>query len=351
MIPRIFGRHRFSFETINSTLVEYAARKFGKELVIIFPFSMINCAKFINEVYPHSIPLGLLDDIDNVNPKLLQELGIFDFIILYCNSISNLISFRKILKRLKCIKHGLKTIVILGANKNTSKDDLELFIEMSRIYDYRPTILAETKELIDSISIIFSLRKSKKCITEWFNYSVTIYIPDSSSPNITVLQPIHDIANTRLLTFRDCMALLCHSSGDLSASSIIRYIYESSLPVLKIGDVFIDEEFLAIVDSIIKFGSIRATSKLMGLSYTRIRKVIKELEKLEKALGIQLIEIKRGGSEHGCTTYTHAGQIVIDNLRELYGELVRSYSRVISSSLRGLGENGVRPICAFPLSI
>ncbi|MCD6196416.1 MAG: hypothetical protein J7J82_06495 [Staphylothermus sp.] len=94
-------------------------------------------------------------------------------------------------------------------------------------------------------------------------------------------------------------------------------------PLLRIGDVVIDEEFLSIADLLDEYKSIRATSKSLGASYTKIRRTIKELEKLERILGVQLIETKRGSSEHGKTTYTHTGRIVLDNIKELYSDLLK----------------------------
>lgn len=350
MLPKIFSDLKFDFKSIDKTIIEYANENYGKNVIFNLPFDMVDCGEFIREVYPHSIVMGLLDDISKFNEDILKHLGSYDYIILYSENLVDVISFRSYLKKLMYIRPGFKRIVILKVSEETSRDDLELFLDMSRIYNYRPVLLIENNKILDHIQYLVDLRKASHCTTKWFNYNVLIYFLRNPIGPLTILIPYKE-PDVEMIMFRDCIAFLCHGHGQVSVSSLIRFIYENSKPLLRIGDVVIDEEFLSIADLLDEYKSIRATSKSLGASYTKIRRTIKEIEKLERILGVQLIETKRGGSEHGKTTYTHTGRIVLDNIKELYSDLLRAYSNIITSTLDELRQQKDKPICIFPLSI
>ena len=352
-LPKIFGDLKFDSKNMDKTLIEYANEAFGKSVIFNFPFDMIDCGEFVREVYPHSIVMGLLDDINKFNDSILKHLSTYDYIILYSENLIDIISSRSYLKDLMHIRPGFKRIVILKIDNYTNRDDIELFLDMSRIYNYKPVLLVDNDgnvETLDYIHYLVSTKKTSQCITKWFNYKVLIYFLKSHTRSITMLMRYGE-QDVKMIIFRDCIAFFCHGHGQTSVSSLIRFLYENTKPLLKIGDVLIDEEFLYVSDFLDKYKSIRTTSKTLGASYTRIRKTIKELEKLEKSLGVQLIETRRGGSEHGKTMYTHIGKIVLDNIKELYSDLLKAYSNVINSTLEELRQQGDEPICIFPLSI
>ncbi len=352
MVPSIFSDLSFGFKSIDKTCIEYAIENYGKNIVFNLPFDMVDSGEFIRSVYPFSISIGLIDDLSRFDKKILERLEFYDYIVLCADSIDKLIGFRGYLKKLMHIRPGFKRLVILRIASDTTRDDLVLFLDMSGIYGYRPVLRIEDEKILDHVKYLVNLGKASHCTTKWFNYNVYIYFikdPGINGP-LTILMPCQR-PDVELIMFKDCMAFLCHGHGQVSMSSIIRFIYENSKPLLRIGDVIVDDEFLLIAESLNEYKSIRATSKSIGLSYTRIRRVIKELEKIEKMLGVQLIEAKRGGSEHGKTSYTHVGKIVMDNIKELYSELVRAYSSVTMNTLEELRKQRDKPICIFPLSV
>ncbi len=352
MVPSLFSDIKLNFENCNKTCIEYAVENFGKNIIFNFPLDMIETGRFVRDVYPFSITMGIIDDLEEISEEHLDMLSMYDFAVLYARSLDEVLGSRNILRGLIHAKSGLKKIIILDIGRSIPFDDISLFIESARIYRYYPVLLVHERTDIQYLQSLLGLRDAKYCTTKWFNYNVYIFYEAMRKHGVTlsILARCSE-PDVKLIMFRDCLSLLCHSGVSTSIPSILRRIYSSSKPLLQIGDVVIDEEFLNISDSLGEYGSIRLTSKSLGLSYTRTRRVIKELEKLEKFLGVQLIETKRGGSEHGKTSFTHMGRIVMDNIKELYGELVRSYSEITGKILNDLVAKHDKPICVFPLSI
>ncbi len=349
-IPRIFSELKFNFRNIDKTCIDYAAERYGKNVVFNIPLSMVNIAKLIRSVYPYDIYIGVIDDLDKIDNKHLSELENINYIVLYANSIEELVSARKILRELSRAKLPYKKYIILRIDENTLRDDILLFLHSSTIYSYRPVFLVHRNGLKGILGLVVN-NDIRHCITKWFNHNVYMYFNSlvADTP-VAILSPF-DKPDVELVRFSDCFAFLCRSNRTIDVSSIIRYLYENSKPLIRIGDVIIDDEFVFITDKLGEYKSIRLTSKNVGVSYTRVRRVIKELEKLEKLLGIELIEMKRGGSDHGKTSYTHIGKVVIDNIKDLYGSLIRSYSNIVSSTLEELKSSSNTPICTFPLSL
>ena len=352
MLTRLFSDLKLDidYSNIDKTVIDYAWENYGKNIVFNLPFDMVESGEFIKEVYPHDVPVGLVDDMEKFGRNIYDRLDSFDYIMLYSESLLDIISFRSFLKQLMHVRPGFKRIIVLRIDKGTEKDDIDLFIEMSRIYGYRPVLLIRDERVYDDVRLLFNLADARHCTTKWFNYDVKIFFIRGTLDTLTVLAP-SDNSDIEMVSFRDCIAFLCHGHGQLSLSSIISFIYENSKPVLRIGDVLIDDSFINIIDYIMEYKSIRATSKLVGISYSRIRRTIKDLERIEKILGIQLIETRRGGSEHGKTVFTHIGRIVFDNIRELYSELVKAYSSVVTNTMEELRGRDNKPLCIFPLSI
>ena len=352
MVPCLFSDIKLDFENCNKTCIEYAVENFGKNIVFNFPLDMIKTGRFVRNVYPFSITMGIIDDLEGISEEFIDMLDIYDFIVLYARSLDEVLASRNILRVLVHARSGLKKVIILDIGRSIPFDDVRLFIESARIYRYYPVLLVYEKTDIQYLQGLLGLRDAKYCTTKWFNYNVYIFYEAVRKHGVTlsILARCSE-PDTKLIMFRDCLSLLCRSGTSTSIPAVLRRIYLSSKPLLQVGDVVIDEEFLNIADSLEEYGSIRLTSKSLGLSYTRTRRVIKELEKLEKNLGVQLIETRRGGSEHGKTSFTHIGRIVMDNIKELYGELVSSYSEITGKILSDLAAKHDKPICVFPLSI
>ncbi|MCD6196417.1 MAG: hypothetical protein J7J82_06500 [Staphylothermus sp.] len=189
MLPKIFSDLKFDFKSVDKTIIEYANENYGKNVIFNLPFNMVDCGEFIREVYPHSIVMGLLDDISKFNEDILKHLGSYDYIILYSENLVDVISFRSYLKKFMYIRPGFKRIVILKVSEETSRDDLELFLDMSRIYNYRPVLLIENNKILDHIQYLVDLRKASHCTTKWFNYNVLIYFLRNPIGPLTILMP------------------------------------------------------------------------------------------------------------------------------------------------------------------
>ncbi len=352
VLPRIFSDLSFGYniKNIDETIIEFSSKKFGKNIVFNIPLDMIDCEKLIRSFYPYDVTIGLVDDINKIDEEILDRIAQFNFMVVYSERLTDVIMSRNILRKLMGIKPDLKKIIVLDVDPNIVREDLELYIEMSRIYNYKPAILVKNRNTLEHVKHVLGLRDARHCVTKWFNYEVIIYSWHRSEGPIIILVP-SDKPDVEVMVFRDCIAFLCHAQGQLSVSSIIRFIYENAKPVLFVDDVLIDEDFIAVMEHLSEYKSIRATSKSMGIPYSRIRRIIKEVEKLERVLGVQLIEAKRGGSDYGKTSFTHVGKIVIDNIKELYGELVKAYSSIIMNTFEELRKDKDRPICVFPLSV
>ena len=61
------------------------------------------------------------------------------------------------------------------------------------------------------------------------------------------------------------------------------------------GEKFMGAGVLWLLEGIMETGSLLASSQRMGLSYTKARMM---LENIEKALGCPMIDRKKGGAEH-----------------------------------------------------
>ncbi len=351
MIPVLFSSIKLDFTSIDKTCLEYAAEKYGRSIVFNFPLEMIDTGVYVKTVYPYNINIGVIDELRNLGEEYIDKLEPYDFIILYTSNIDEIVTSRSVIKKLRFHGYNFKRILILDArSKEYPIDDIYIFIQLSEIYDYRPVLILE-RSSVDKITSLLKVSSSSKCITKWFNYDVYIYVSTKTMRYPLSVLVESSNPDVKFISFKDCMALLCRGSENVTIASIIKYLYENAKPVLKIGDVEINEELLMIAESLMEYESIRLTSKSLGASYTKIRRIIKELEKLEKIFGVALMETKRGGSEHGKTTYTHTGRIVLNNIKELYGELIHAYSEITSRVLESLGREGEKPICVFPLSI
>ncbi len=350
MVPWILAESNYRIVKINKTCLEYASENFGKNVVFNLPFSLIDLGSYIEDVYPYSPVLGLVDEIERFRPGFAEKLNVYNYIIFAVRSIDEVLGNRRILKSLKQV--NCKKIIVLGFSGEYDYDEIRLFNDLADIYDFKPVILVDNKKKIDKIEAILGLTGYSKCTSRWFNYNAVFYIENTPTihPVQTILYPYRS-DSVEFISFNDCMALLCRRGEEPTPQSIIKFIIDNIEPVLRLRDIVIDSEFLSIIDALNEYGSIRMASKKTGLSYARIRRVIKDLEKLEDLLGVKLVESRRGGIEHGRTCYTHIGEIVINNLSELYGELIRRYSNLLGSIKSRLDNTNTSNLCVFPLML
>jgi len=334
----------YGIKRLDKTVIEYASQQYGREVVFILPLSMIDCSSFIREIYPYTVPIGVLDDLMHLRQDDLKNLADHDFVIMTSNDIGELIKCREKLKKLSTVFEGKK--ILAYAPSEPRRDDILLFLSLADIYDYTPVlVLDENTDPKPLLGPPYDLEQY--CTTKWFNYTVKVY---GGSRSLVVLSKSRR-RDIEVIAFRDCISLLCHRHGEASPQQIVEYILDNAKPAVRIGGVVIDQELLDLAETIEEQGSIRAASKATGLSYTRVRRTLKSLEKLEKTLGVQIIVSTRGGSEHGKTAYTHIGRIILDNLREIISSLNKAYAETVAKQKKTLKGREKKKYCIFPLSI
>ncbi len=351
-IPKEFSKIRFVAKSIDKNLIGYSIDNFGKDLIICLPTSLIKIGIAIRKVYPFDIPIGIVDEISRLNVNIINDIKMFDFIVLLADSVDNVIASRRILKHLSKVRREFKRYVSVKISRDSQIDDLALFLSLSKIYDFRPVLWLTDDKCLELINEIVEIRDRKFCETKWFSFDVQIYyVKDPRVNDPLTAMRLNEANMVELLTFEDLYAFLCRLRNEPSITSIIKYIYDSSRPLMQIGDIVISEEFVIIAETIQRYGSIRSTSKSVGIPYTKVRKIISDLKRLEKSLGVQLLEVRRGGAEHGKTSFTHLGNIVVNIIKNLYGELVKEYSKRLNTVLRRVDEYGREHSCVFPLLI
>ncbi len=350
-VPSLFSGSRFSSRSVDQTFLAYVSEKYGERVIIGFPAGMIEEALFVKRMYPFSVPMGVVDDIGGFSRDTVRRLSGFDYMVLVTRDIDELVGNRGLLRGISLLPPGTRRYVVLSIGDGVQGDDIALFIDMSTIYGYSPVLHVCRSELLDDVVSRLGVYGASYCRTRWFNKNIYIYTgPHAPGQPLIVMTPCRDTV-LDLIVFRDCYAFLCHGENEPPLSAIIRFIYENTRPVLRLGGIIIDEEFIAIADALGRHGSIRSTSRDLGLPYTKARRIIMDLKSLEKILGVKLLEVKRGGADRGKTSYTRIGEIVLDNLKNLYTELVKEYTRITEKI--GLEKHGDtrEQICIFPLTI
>jgi len=351
-IPRDLNRVKFIAKSVNQNFISYSIEKFGKNLILCLPSSLTKLGFTIKKVYPFDIPVGVVDEINKVNEGLVNDIQFLDFIILLANTIDDVIVSRSILRLLSKTKRELKKYVLVKIDANTHLDDVALFLGLSKIYEFRPVFHVTEEKFLGLIHEAIDIRNKKFCETKWFGFDVFIYyIKDPRINDPLTIMRLNESNVVELLTFRDVYAFLCSFDEKPSFTSIIRYIYESSKPLIQIGDIVISDEFILITETIQRHESIRSTSRNMGVSYTKVRKVINNLKRLEKTLGTQLLEVRRGGVDHGKTVFTPMGNLVINVIKDLYSKLIEWYSKELIEFSKSISNGNKLCSCIFPLLV
>ena len=351
-VPSVFSDIRFNSINMDRPLISYAAEEFGRELMVSVPLDMLDAGLTVKRVYPFDVDVGVIDDLRLLKEEHLERVRRLDYAIFVVEDIDELVAARSLLRSVTGQGAEFKKYVILKAREGILSDDLILFLNLSRIYGYRPVIRASDLGVMRRVPEILMAGDVKYCRTKWFGHSVQVmFVRDPRVNGPVILMSPDEGVGVDLLIFKDVYALLCRKPGQPTISSIITYIYQNSRPLLQVGDIVVDNEFIEIVEALARHGSIRSAGKSLGIPYAKTRKVIKDLQRLERALGTQLIEVRRGGAEHGRTEFTREGEIVIQRIKSLYGLLVREFSKEASRVVAEVSRAEERPLCIFPLLV
>ena len=99
----------------------------------------------------------------------------------------------------------------------------------------------------------------------------------------------------------------------LSEDLLVKLKAKATLVLEKNGDVVVDERTATLLALIDRFGSILAAARALGLAYSRAWDAI---ARIERNLGVKIVEVKRGGRGGGGAKLTSEGK----RLLELYAE-------------------------------
>ena len=99
------------------------------------------------------------------------------------------------------------------------------------------------------------------------------------------------------------------------------------------GDAIIDDDKWQLLIAIQKYGSLKAASDHMDMSY---RKVWGDLKKIEEILGFTVIEKHRGGKDGGVTYITEDGNNLIEKYIEFRAEFQDAVDTIIKKFKKNL---------------
>ena len=99
------------------------------------------------------------------------------------------------------------------------------------------------------------------------------------------------------------------------------------------GREVLDKDLVRILESIDRLKSLRKAMEELGLSYPTIRS---RISNLEKALGLHIVESRRGGMIRGITDLVEEGKILLDIYKRVYEELEACLSAILSKLCRGV---------------
>ncbi len=109
-------------------------------------------------------------------------------------------------------------------------------------------------------------------------------------------------------------------------------VWEVEVKVRVDGTVVFDQELLNILKSILSSKTLTHTSSIMGLSYPKVKK---KIELAEKALGVKLVYVERGGVLRGRSILTPEARRVL----EIYEYIISSMKKELEKKLEELRKN------------
>ncbi len=151
----------------------------------------------------------------------------------------------------------------------------------------------------------------------------------SRTPTI-VLHPLLDPSKLVTTETRNTIA----RNTRLLEESIEKNLLENSIWEVEVrvrvdGTVVLDRELLSILKSISNNKTLTHASTNIGLSYPKVKK---KIELAEKALGVRLVDVEKGGVIRGRSTLTPEAERIL----ELYDLITRSLSRKLRETIEEL---------------
>ncbi len=300
-------------------------------------------------------PVGLLissPELRGFNEKVLRELSL---VMVSFQGVDELLNMRRFLKPFTALREdGLRVYAVIMADAQLDQHDLMLIHTMTSGVGVTPVVfVADGTSLNDLPLNEFerSLRQFRRisvdrCVTRWLGMRVEILLnlEDSSLLHAFITR---GSTSPTLIELDDCNILTCECGVDRIGRAL-RELTARTSPMLSVGGVHVDENFISILDSLVRTSCIKRTCEELGLPYHSVRGVLEQFRKLESVVGVKLVSIKRGGVERGGITFTEAGLSVLNYLKFIYTETLMHYREVMNAEIILKGGNG-RRVNSFPL--
>jgi len=306
-------------------------------------------------------PVGLLAspaDLLSAGDGVLQELSL---LMLSFRDVDELLSMRRSLKPLATLgEDGLRAYAVVKVAGRLDTHDLMLIHTIASGAGITPVVfIPDGVPAGDSLSkdLERALRQFRRvsvgrCVTRWLGMRVEILLNLEDSSPLYALITRGSVSPT-LIELDDCLVLTCDCGHDRIGRALSELMARVS-PVLNVGGVHVDEEFLSILDSLVRTGCIKRTCEELGIPYHSVRGVLEQFKELGNVVGVKLVTIKRGGVERGGISFTEAGLSVLNYLKYMYTEVLMHYREVVTAEalLKGGDRaciNSLGGRCSFPL--
>ncbi len=115
-------------------------------------------------------------------------------------------------------------------------------------------------------------------------------------------------------------AISIESTRRLVIESLCRAKWLVDLKLVVEGNEVLNSEVVKILEVIDRLRNLRKTIEVLGLSYPTVKG---RISRLEKALGIRVIDSRRGGALRGETQLLDEGRVLVEVYREVLEELER----------------------------
>lgn len=293
---------------------------------------LIKCFDMIKAIRPYVNKTILITNINVFNENAVN--GIIDYmklvsvdrLLLYHNNFINLYNKRELLKRLSTVQD-----VSLLSNYVNIAEDLEFIMALSKLM---PNI--NFGMLIKNPHELFKLSRDKclnakfLCRKKWLIYDIIpAFSPELSTPLYMLLPNTKSKVFAILksgLKFIDSTGIQLINIRDLKKYMLNNKYMDSSFfsrISLFIGLRFnngaiLSDEDLLILKYVDEYKCLKKVARVLGMSYTMVRRKIIDLE---KSLGVKLIISKRGGLERGLTELSPIGKELLLTLSPIVGKV------------------------------
>jgi len=223
-----------------------------------------------------------------------------------------------------------------------NEDDVSKVVDAVSRFDVNPVALViepPIRRLLEPLMMEAGLQVVEK--HRMALYDVYVY-EDLRGRSIEILSPAEDDSECLVMTpdtVDECITKL--RSALVAPSTRTRIVLESlcrarwviDLKISVEGREVLDKDLARILESIDRLKSLRKAMDELGLSYPTIRS---RISNLEKALGLHIVESRRGGMIRGVTDLVEEGKILLDVYRRVYEELEAYLSAILSKLCRGV---------------